>query len=244
MKKIVMSIIVASLCMSLCACGETKRDFDSKDELLMTQIKINIQEATIYLSGSNKVVIDSIYAITASDGETSLACLKKALELVKDVKTRVDNSISSPNFISKKLGELEKNYEETISLLSRFSELSEEEMDEVINLIKDGTPTHILLIKTLHAFSFLYEIRDFDQLPNDVARSNLKDSWWKFGFNDDIQYQETIDEQELYLIWANQYFDEFDKDTFLQQLQDLRENDNLSSAEYNRKWTELIENFI
>ena len=244
MKRLIMSIIIATICISLCAYGEVKQNFHSKDKVLTLEMKINIQEATFFLSNANESVIDSIYAIQVLDEEKSLICFKKALELVKDAKTRIDNSISSPNFISKDLGELEKNYEETIILLSKFSKLSKQEIDEVTNLIIDGTSKHILLLKSLTALSYLYEIREFDQLPTDVAQSNLKDSWWKFGFNNNIQCPETIDEQELYLIWAKQYFDEFDKDNFLQELQFLREDDNLSSPEYNKKWTEFIENFI
>lgn len=245
MKKIIMSIIVTTMCIALCACGKTKQNSDSEDKLLTIQMKINIGEATMCLSDSNEAVIDSIYAIKIMDGETSLVCFKKALELVKEAKIKIDDSISSPNFISKELEDLEENYEETISLLSRFSELSEEEIDEVINLIVDGTSKHVILLKSLNAFSYLYEIRDFDQLPDNEVQSYLKDNWWKFGFNNDIQCLETIDEQELYLIWANQFFEEFDEDKFLEELQILRENDNLSTQECNQKWTEfIIENFI
>lgn len=240
MKKLIMSIILATICISLCACGKATQNFNSEK----LQTEINILEATWYLSDANESVIESIYAIKAMDEESSLVCLKKALKLVKDVEIRIDNSISSPNFISEELKELEQNYEKTIILLSRFSKLSEAETVNLTNLITDGTSKHILLLKSLNALSYLYEIRDFDQLPNDVAQRNLKDSWWKFGFNDGIQCPETIDLQELYLIWAKQHFDQFDKDKFLQELQVLRDNDNLSSPECNQKWTEFIENFI
>lgn len=244
MKKIIMSIIVVAICMSLCACGEAKQEFNSEDKISILKMKINIQEATIYLSDSNEYVIDSIYAMKEMDEEAILVCFEKALDLIKEARTKIDNSVSSPNFISQELEQLEENYEKTRILLSRLSELSDEEIDEVVNLIVDGTPKHILLLKSLNALAYLYEIREFDQLSNDVAQSNLKDSWWKFGFNDDIQCPETIDEQELYLIWAKQYFDKFDNDKFLEELQELRETDNLSSPECNKKWTELIENFI
>lgn len=242
MKKTIMSIVVAFICIFLCACGETKSNFNSENNDSILQMKINILEATIYLSDSNKAVLDSLYAMKAMDEETSLIRFNEALKLVKETKTRIDDSISAPNFISKELEELEKNYEETIILLSRLSELSEEEVNKVINLMVDGTSKHTLLLKSLNALSYLYEIRAFDQLPDDEA--NLKDSWWKFGFNSDIQCPETIDTQELYLIWARQYFDEFDEDGFLEELRVLRENDDLSSSEYNRKWTEFIENFM
>ena len=112
MKKLIMSIIVATICIFLCACGETKQNFNSEDKILILQMKINIQEATIHLSDSNKAVIDSLYAMKVMDGETSLICFKKALELVKDAKTRIDDSIFSPNFISKELEELDRLYTE------------------------------------------------------------------------------------------------------------------------------------
>lgn len=244
MKKLIMSIVVVFTCLVvLCACSKTKQNFNSEDNGFSLQLNINILEATIYLSDSNKAVIDSIDAMESMDIETSLVRFEEALELVRETKTRVNASISAPNFISKELEELEENYEETIILISRFSELSEE-VNEFVNLMVDGTYKHTLLVKALNALSYLYEIRKFDQLLADGSQSNLKESWWKFGFNSDIQCPETIEEQELYLIWARQYFDEFDEDRFLEELKELRENDNLSSSEQNRKWTEFIENFI
>lgn len=245
MKKLVLALIAITLCISICSCQESKPVMNS-DAL---QMEINIQEATVYISDANKSVIDSLYAMKSVDGEASLACFKKALELVKDAETRVSNSISSPNFISEEFEKLEGNYEETLTYLARLSELSEEEMDEVINLMVEGTASHVFLLKSLSAFSFLYEIRRFDRLPDEEAQRSLKDSWWKFGFDDDIQCPETIDKQDLYLIWAKQYFGEFDKDTFLENLQILREGDDLLSPadtqkEYNQKWTELIKKFI
>lgn len=244
MKKNVMSIIVVTLCLALCVYTGVKQDLDSKDRFSSIQMKLNIQEAAYYLQDSNGAVIESIYSLQSMDDEMSLVYFKEALESVKDTKTRVDVSISSPNCISEGLGELQENFEETVILLSRLSELSEEECYNLLNLIDDGTYTHTLLIKYLYCFSFLYEIRTFDQLPDDEAQSNLKDSWWMFGFNDDIQCPETIDVQELYLIWARQYFGEFDEDEFLEKLQILRENDDLSSPKCNQRWTEFIENFI
>lgn len=244
MKKNVMFIIVVTLCLALCVYTGVKQDLDSKDRFSSIQMKLNIHEAADYLQDSNSAVIDSIYALQSMDDEMSLVYFKEALELVKDTKTRVDVSISSPNCISEELGELQENFEETVILLSRLSELSEEECYNLFDLIDDGTYTHTLLIEYLYCFYFLYEIRAFDQLPDDEAQSNLKDSWWMFGFNDDIQCPETIDVQELYLIWAKQYFGEFDEDEFLEELQVLRENDDLSSQKCNQRWTEFIENFI
>lgn len=244
MKKIIMSIIVTTMCIALCACGKTKQNSASKDKISTIQMAINVHEATLYLSDANEAVIASMKSLKANDESSSVSCFKEALKLVKYVKTKVDASISSPSFISKELGELEENYEETIILLSRFSELSEEETDEFINLFNDGTSKHLLLLKALYSFSSLYEIREFDQLPDNEAQSTLKNSWWKFGFNDDIECPENIDKQELYLIWAKQFFGEFDEDKFLEELQILRGNDDLSSPECNQKWTEFIENFI
>lgn len=246
MKKAIVSIIVVTLCLALALCvyQGVKQDLNSEDRSSTIQMKINIHEAADYLQDSNKAVIDSLYAMQSMDEEMSLIYFKEALALVKDVKMIVDDSISSPNSISKELRELEENFEETVILLSRLSELSEEEIYDLVNLIADGTSKHTLLINYLYSFSFLYEIRAFDQLPDDEAQSNLKDSWWMFGFNDDIQCPETIDVQELYLIWAKQYFGEFDEDNFLKELQVLRKNDDLSSPECNQRWIEFIENFI
>lgn len=244
MKKIIMSIIAITLCLALCACEDANRISDSANEAAVIQMKINIGEAVLCLSNSNDAVIDSLYAITSEDAEQGIDYFKKALELVRGAKTRVDASFAFPNFISKELGNLEENYEETLGLLSRYSSLSEKEKNELMSLLSDGTSKHILLLKATDAFSCLYEIREFDQLPDDEAQSNLKDRWILFRFDDNIKCPETIDDQELYLIWARQFFGEFDEDKLLQDLEALRESDDLLSPKCNQKWTELIENFI
>lgn len=235
-----MSFIVTTMCIALCACGEAQNsNSDANARLLALQMKINISEAALLLYDSNTAVLGALYA---EDQEESLVCFKKALELVKETRTRVDASISSPNFISKGLEELEENYEKTTILLSEYSELSEEKMDEFTNLIVDGGYKHIFLLKSLNALAYLNEIRDFDQSTDDEA--NIIDILLLLGFSTDIERPETIDEQELYLIWAEQFFGEFDEYEFLKELRVLRENDDLSSTECNKKWTEFIENFI
>ena len=121
MKKIIMSIIAITLCLALCACEDANRISDSANEAAVIQMKINIGEAVLCLSNSNDAVIDSLYAITSEDAEQGIDYFKKALELVRGAKTRVDASFAFPNFISKELGNLEENYEETLGLLSRYS---------------------------------------------------------------------------------------------------------------------------
>lgn len=234
MKKIIMSIIVTTICcVCLCACGKSKQHNSNYEDTI--QMLTNFEEATLYFNDSNAYVIEASYAMKVMDWEKSIVCFKKALELVKDVKARVSTVISSPNFISKELEKLEKNYDETIS------KLSEEEIDEAIILTVSGTYTYKLLFISLNAFSYLYEIRTFEQLPDNKA--NLKNNFWKFGFND-FECPEIIGKQDLYLIWAKQFFEEFDVDTFLREVKVLREHDNLSSPEYNQKWTNFIQNFI
>lgn len=252
MSIIVIAIVVIAT-ISLCACGEAKQNLNSEDEanreleakhnlnseekLLML---INMDETTLYLSNAGRAVIASL---KGEDEKTIMSHFEDALELVKTVKERIDDSISSPNFISKGLEKLEESYEKSIVLLSRFPELSEEEKDEFKNLIEEGISNHMFLLKAFYASSNLYQIRNFDQLPDDEAQSTLKDNWYTFGFNDSIKCPESIDEQELYLIWAKQHFEGFDEDEFLERLSSLREDDDLC-PECNKKWTDFIENFI
>lgn len=241
MKKIIMSIMVAAMCTVLCSCGEAKQSLSSQNTILAIEMQMDVGIACFELHNSNGAVIESIKAKSI---EESIINFNKALELVSDAKIKVNNVISSPNFISTGLEELEVNYKETIYLLQKISELSEEEQNKFISLVEDGTNKHIFLAKSLYAFVCLYKIREFDQLPDDEAQTKLKDSWWQFGFDADIECPETINKQELYLIWGMQFLGEFDEDEFLEELQELRENENLSSKEQNRKWAEFIENFI
>lgn len=244
MKKVILFIIAIVAGIAICTSISLNKKSKAEDELIALNMKVNIEEATYYLTDANGEVIKSLYAIEEGDKEKSVDYFKKALELVKDAKKRVDVYIATPNFISKELGELEENFEETLIILPKFLELSEEETDEAVSLMNEGTSKHIHLIKALNAFTYLYEIRTFDKLPNKEAQASLKESWWKFGFSDDIQCPKKIDKQELYLLWARQYFEDFDEDRFLTEIQLLRKSDDLSSIECNRRWTELIENFI
>ncbi|MDE5830800.1 MAG: hypothetical protein K2H53_03930 [Clostridia bacterium] len=241
MKKIIMFIITVIMCTALCSCGEATQSSDSENRLLAIQMKLDVNKACISLYDSNHAVIKSIDATNSEDG---ISYFNEALNLVKDSKTKVDCAISSPNFISEGLEELEENYEKTISLLQKHSGFYVEETEEIVSLVVEGSDQHLLLLKAIDAFANLYEIREFDQLPDDEAQSSLKDNWWKFGFKEDIECPESIDKEELYLIWGAQYFEEFDQDEFLQELQTLRENDDLSSKDCNKKWAEFIENFI
>ena len=242
MKKVIMSIIAVILCISLSACGEAKQNLDSEDSMLSIKMQINIEEANIALLESNETVVASLYAFLETDVETSEILLESALASVQDAKKRIDSSVSCPNSISKELSELEENYETTIVLLSKYSELSKKEKDEVINLMLNGSSIHLHLIEYITAFTNLYNIREFDQLPDDEA--NLKNSWWKFGFDNDIQCTETIDKQDLYLIWGRQFFEGLDENEFLEEINVLRENDDLSNPDVNQKWAEFIESFI
>ena len=110
MKKKVMSILVVTLCLALCIYQGVKQDLDFENRISSIQMKLNIHEAAYYLQDSNGAAIDSIYALQSMDDEMSLVYFKEALELLKDTKTRVDVSISSPNCISEGLGELQENF--------------------------------------------------------------------------------------------------------------------------------------
>lgn len=193
MKKLIISIIVNTICMSFCACGGAKVKENSNFNHTVKQMQKDVYMATITLSSANEDIIASVYAMKQMDEKTALTKFKHELNLIKSIRVKIDNSISSPNFIAEELENLEENYEYAVALLTKYAELSEEETGNFNNILLDGTHNHIFLLKSLYAFSFLYEIREFDQLPDYVAQISLKDNWWKFGFNNDIKCPETID---------------------------------------------------
>lgn len=242
MKRIMMFIIIVAMCLCLCSCKKEERDLvDHYDKITFLEMQISITKAAIDLSDSNHSIIQSL---DASNMEEAITYFSEGLNFIKYAQKEVSDTISSPNFISDNLEELRENYERTLKLFEKFPDISEEEDIELVELVSEGTEQHVFLLKYVLCFVNLYRIRNFDKLPNAEARETMKETWWEFGFEDDIKYDENINKQDLYLIWAAQFFDSFDEAEFLEELQLLRDNDDLSSKDYNQKWAEFIENFI
>lgn len=241
MKKAMAIIMIASLiCVSLCGCKENNRASSESEELLALEMKFYASEAALYVINSNKDMIYMFDALYIEDIEASVYCCNEALNLLVEADKKMKEVISSPSSIEEDMKKLQENYTRTIEIMNKFPNISGEEREEFHNLLAEGTYTHVYVEKCLYSFVMLYNIREFDSLPDDEAQEKLKESWVEFGF-DTIECPDTIDEKELYLIWAKQYSDkELDQST-IDKIFELRENDNLTSKEYNKKWMELVQ---
>lgn len=252
MKKGMLLIIVVCLCLCGCKGGDnrplnkdkatvsTSKSSSGENKAIATlQMKINSVEALMDIGDSNQYMIASMEAIKARNTKDAVAYANEALNLLIDAKTKTQNVLSSPNFIMKDIGELQKNYKKTIEIMEK-SRLSKEDVEEFYSLLEVGINIHVFVLKCYQSFSNLYSIRDFDSLPDKEAEATLEETWWEFGFNDDIKCPDKVDKKELYLIWAEQYAGKKPSQSIINKIEKLRKQDDTASKEYNVKWIELV----
>lgn len=229
-----MCIIAIISCMSLCACAETKRSSDKEEYALMLNMQISTFDATLDLADSNRYIMEALYA---EDDKEAVDYIDKAVNELIEAEEKIGNVISSPNFIEEEMEKLQENYKKTTEAIQKFPDISDEEGA----LLEEGTIAHVYLMKCFQAFANLYCIREFDKLPDEEANKTLKETWWEFGFEDDIQCPDTIEKQELYLIWAEQHLKEEVSQTIIREIENLRQKDDLTSKECNKEWMDLVQ---
>lgn len=235
--KILMTIVFVIICMSLCACTGNKRSSDEHEEkILFFDMIINSLEANYNMGESNRYMIA---ALQSEDSKEAKEYIEKALNLVIESEEKMKTVISSPNFVEEELKKLQENYKETAKFIQKLPDLSEEEMI----VFEEGTVTHVKLLKCFTSFSFLYNIREFDKMPEDEANKVFKEKWMDFGFEEDIKCPDTIEKKELYHIWARQWLEKELSDETIGRIETLRKNDNLISKECNKEWMDFINLF-
>lgn len=241
MKKTISIIIAVALIFAVFLIVKTNNDNKTakshEETILVLENIINTRESLAYLIDSNKAIIDMLQA---EDYEKATEYGNQALSLISDAQMEIKNAIISPNFLEDGMQELQTNYKRTIEIVGNLSNASEQDLDEIKQLIEKGTYTHLDLLKCLQCFANLYSIRDFDSLPDKEAKKTLKETWWEFGFEDSIECPKKIDEKELYIIWAEQFSGGKVSQDMIDKIETLRKNDDLASKEYNKKWLELV----
>jgi len=229
-------VIVVLVCAILAVIQwSTKRSYE---ELEMLNMKIATLESNFDLMDANGCILKALYAV--QDVAKHEEYNNQAISLLSNVEENMEKVISSPNFFEEKIQELQEKYERAGEIIRKGSNRSMEEVQEYAKLQKEAAGTHLYLIKCSTSFSFLYSIREFDSLPDKEAKKKLQEIWWEFGFDESIECPEEIDEAELYLIWAKQYFGENLEQSVFEKIESLRVKDDLTSKEKNNEWMELI----
>lgn len=256
MKKSMLVIVMIIACLCLYGCKGESRSSDEDKTALSTQkesssesesrltiltMKINAGEALMDLADSNGYMIESLKAIKTENNEEAINYGNKALDLVNDAAQKTKDVISSPNFLEENIKELQENYKRTMEIIEKSPGISEEEVEEFYDLLEKGSAIHLYLLKSYQSFVNLYSIRDFDSLPDKKARETLEETWWQFGFKDNVKCPDTIDKKELYLIWTKQYAGKEPSQFIINEIEKLRNNDDMKSKDYNKKWIELVE---
>lgn len=236
-RRIFFVMVTIAICMSLSACTATKRPSKVNEEKIQfLNMQTSAFEAAFNLGESNRYMIEAYYA---KDSKEAKEYIDKSLNLLIEADEKMENVISSPNFLEKEMEKLQENYKKTSNMRNKLSDASAEE----INLIEEGAVSHVYLLKCLHSFSYLYCIREFDNLPEKEANKCLKETWWRFGFEENIECPDTIEKQELYHIWARQWLEtELTQET-IEKIEKLRKADDLQSKECNKKWIDFINEF-
>lgn len=263
-KKLISVVLFMAFLIGLCSCGKylskettdeisstenqtSPTDIFSSDEiktenLLPIEMQIYILQVLVEdWPQANRFAITALEKIQDGNFEDSKEAYSKALAKMQLAKNKIKACISSPNLIESKFNEIEEEYNKIIRWLDEPEENLMKVMETEIFIVeKEGN-----LINALQCFNNLYCIREYDNLPEDEAANSLEDYWMDFQFAEAIECPETIKEEELYLIWAKQFSNDFVKsEEFMAQLQSLRENDDMSSKECNAAWAQFMESFL
>jgi len=241
MKKITAVVLLIAMIMSFCSCSASSKSKQKQTDILEIEMDLNV---LMVLEDYH----DSNYAILEALGSNSHGKMVEKFELgveeIYDTPGKIEVFLPETNCIEENTNKLILNYQETIQLLQK-SNLSNDEKQNLLTLLDEGTHIQRFLMEIVQSFSNLYSIRFYDQLPDDKAKKVLKEKWDSFRF-EDLECPETIEKQELYLIWAKQFAKENFEPTeqFMKDLDELRMNDDLASKEYNQKWLDFIEKYM
>lgn len=246
-KRIVaLAAAILILCAILCPFIPKRQESAVESEQLL-QMRICADLVAYYLQDSNGSMLNALNAYMTvlyektTDASTAEKFSQEALELVDTARQTMVSVISPSEETYVLLTQLYDNYKATTDFFANYSEKSEQEKDNFLNLAEEGVTIHTRLIRHTFAFAFLYSIREYDALPEKEAAEYLRDKWESFGFDESIKCPESIEEKELYLIWANQYATiQIDEEELWCDIEELRRSDNLTSKEYNAKWFDLI----
>lgn len=118
--------------------------------------------------------------------------------------------------------------------------MSDVDLNRLLELGLTSSNCHYFLVQATYEFSTLYCIRDYEHLDH---YESLSQAWDEFGF--DVPCPESIETQEIYIIWIKELLGKEDiSDDVISQLEELRKNDDLSDSEYNVKWLEFVKDLI
>lgn len=245
MKKLTAIILTIAIIMSFGSCTRGTQT-EKSEERLAIEMPLNLLLVLEKDFGpSNQLVIDALYKLAESNYKDARNDFYEAKSLIESAKERIKETISSPNAIEENIDKLLENYDKTIQLLNKEEDI--DESSEFLNLIDEGTFIQMFLMQAVQSLSNLYSIREFDHLPDEESKKMLEESWLSFRFESNIECPETIEKQELYLIWARQFAqkqDVIETSEFINELEVLRKNDDLASKDCNQKWADFLTKFI
>lgn len=244
MKKLIVILLFLSLLMSLCSCKESEST-NQTEELLSIEMQLNLLLSLEDVNEANKLVIDGVLYLKQSNFKESKTKHEEALAKLNDVERKMESVIDSPNFIHTDIETLQEQFEKMIHILDKGMDMSVEEFDQLVLLEKEATMVQSELMMKVQCFSNLYTIRKFDELPDEEAKNELDEVWWEFQFDESIECPETINEEELYLLWARKFSENFSEtEEFLNDLNRLREAEYLTSKSNNKEWCDFVETYI
>lgn len=244
MKKTIAILLFISLFMSLCAC-KASQTINKTEEMLELEMQLNLLHSLEEITEANNLVIEGLLLLKQANFKDSQNKHEEALTKLEQVERRVECVIDSPNIIYEEVNNLQEQFKEMIQIIEKGFEISEDEWERLIFLEKQAAIVQSELIQIVQCFSTLYRVRRFDNWPDEEADSKLKEIWWEFQFGEDVECPETIEEQELYLIWARQFSENFyETEEFLKKLERLREAESLTSKSTNKEWCNFVETYI
>lgn len=163
--------------------------------------------------------------------------MEASIELLNDVRIGTSGFLPDKNPVTKDLDSLLENYQAILQLYTS----EERNTAELQTAFDENSKIHARILLTLNANSSLYYVRRFYNMSSEEANQHLEEFWERFCF-EGVECPKTISKKELKELWIEQFCSNAD-DEFVSSFNELMENDELTSKEYNLKWIMLLRKF-
>lgn len=222
--------------------GEKDLEELDLDDLELGELKMQVHTliVTTSLSLSNRCIIDAFSAQSRNEFKTNM---EQAVNLLNQCKQESEEFLPEENLLNSKLDSLIENYQATLTEVTGIKPQMTDE--EFANLAEEGTNLHFRVFSVMRCYTSLYGIRRYAQLSEEEAEENLDYYWEYFLLPDGFEKPEKLNKLEVYGMWLAIYFpDCFQEEEFLDELENLIINDDVTDKEMNLKWLNFIQKFL
>jgi len=242
-KILIIFALMGAMLVSLCACeNEIQTEEPENFVIALQKMKIEILLSMEDFLGSNRDCIEADNKILEENWAGANLNLVASRKKIQEGRKRIEAYMVSPNFIIDCLDNIIGDHDEMIEI-SNYSDISEDDKNKIVRLAISAAEDQFLLFGFIQSIIDLNAVREFDCYTDEEAKENLQEFWWQFQLN--MECPETIEKQEIFILWAEKHADKFTvTEAFLEELNSLRKDDDMTSREYNKRWADFVYKFV